>query len=457
MQLDRQGPTLDIAVIGTGIAGMAAAWLLAERHRVTVYEGAERPGGHSHTVTVDTPTGSVAVDTGFIVYNDRTYPNLSALFRLLDVPTQPSIMSFSVSLDDGALEYSGSGANGFFGQRRNLLRPGHWRMLRDILRFYREAPTLIDEVGDGADPAISLGDYLGSRGYSREFSNDHLLPMAAAIWSTPMASVRDYPASEFIRFCANHGLLTMRDRPQWRTVVGGCREYVRRLTARYADRIRFDSSVAAIIRDGSGVTISDRAGTVERYDRAVIAVHADQALALLDDPTESESELLGAFRYQRNLAELHGDSSFMPRRRAVWSSWNYLGHRNPSAPARLSVTYWLNRLHGLNGTTPLFVTLNPDHPVRPDRSFGTYSYDHPVIDSAATHAQRQLWRLQGVRNTWFCGAYFGAGFHEDGLQAGLAVAEALGGVRRPWRIGGEHERIHRGASVLEPQSIGAAS
>jgi len=432
---------------------MAAAWLLADRHRVTVYEQADRLGGHSNTVTVEGPNGSVAVDTGFIVYNERTYPNLAALFRHLGVATRPSSMSFAVSLDDGALEYSGSGANGFFGQRRNLLRPGHWRMLRDILRFYRDAPALIGGDIDRSDPAISLGDYLQSRGYSREFCDDHLLPMAAAIWSTPIDRVSDHPAAEFIRFCANHGLLAMRNRPQWRTIVGGSREYVRRLTARYADRFRLNSLVTRIKRSGANVFVADRSGTVERFDHVVVATHADQALGLLDDPSPAEAELLGAFRYQSNVAVLHRDQRFMPKRSAVWSSWNYLGHRDPTAAARLSVTYWLNRLHGIAEVDPLFVTLNPARPPRPDSQLGVISYEHPVIDAAATRAQRRLWQLQGVGNTWFCGAYFGAGFHEDGLRSGLAVAEAIGGVRRPWRLDRDTYGVHGETAATDSRSL----
>ena len=454
MKLDRQVPSapLDVAVIGTGIAGMAAAWLLSKRHRVTVYEQAGRVGGHCHTVSVASSEGPVGVDTGFIVYNERTYPNLTALFRHLGVMTQPSHMSFAVSLDGGALEYSGSGANGFFGQRRNLVSPGHWRMLRDILRFYREAPALIDCKGD-FDTSVSLGGYLAAHGYSRAFSDNHLLPMAAAIWSTPIERVRDHPAAEFIRFCANHGLLTMRNRPQWRTVVGGSREYVRQLTASYAARIRADDPVVAIKRSDDEVFVTDRSGAVERFNHVVIATHADQAFGLLDDPSAAETELLGAIRYENNIAVLHRDTTLMPKRRAVWSSWNYLGHRGAAIPARLSVTYWLNRLHSLPETEPVFVTLNPSTPPRADRSLGTYSYDHPVIDGAAARAQRRLWTLQGQRNTWFCGAYFGAGFHEDGLQAGLAVAEALGGVRRPWQVAGESHRIHREVATPEPQPM----
>ena len=437
---------LDIAIVGTGISGMAAAWLLSSRHRVTVYEAADRVGGHTNTVEVPGPEGSVAVDTGFIVYNELNYPNLVALFDHLGVPTKPSNMSFAASVDDGALEYSGSGLAGLFAQRRNLLRPRFYRMLRDTLRFYRDGAELLN------DPKLAhlcLGEVLERGNYSDAFIADHLLPMAAAIWSTPVADMRAYPAASFIRFCMNHGLMQVRGRPQWRTVAGGSREYVTRLTAPYADRIRTGAGVAGVRREphGGGVALELRSGEIARHDHVVIAAHADQALAMLDEASNQERALLGAFTYTRNRAVLHQDPALMPRRAAVWSSWNYLSRSADDGRDRVCVTYWMNRLQDLDRRVPLFVTLNPHREIAPEAVLRSFDYEHPAYDLAAGRAQRDLWRLQGHRNTWYCGSYFGAGFHEDGLQAGLAVAEALGGVRRPWTVADESGRIHLPAEL----------
>lgn len=442
-RIGRKSP-LDIAVVGSGIAGMAAAWLLSERHRVTLYERDDRPGGHSNTVDAPTADGSMPVDTGFIVYNERNYPNLTALFRHLDVPTEPSDMSFAVSLDDGALEYAGSNLRTLFGQPANLVDRRFWRMLADLRRFYREAPSLAASA-----EATTLGDFLDAHRFSPAFVEDHLLPMAAAIWSAPLATMREHPVGAFVRFCDNHGLLSIRDRPQWRTVTGGSREYVRRLTARYADGLRLDRAVRRVQRVPGRVLIEDRQGAVDAFDHVVIATHADEALAMLADPSADERALLGAIRYRRNLAILHRDEGMMPKRRRVWSSWNYLGRRD-DAGADPCVTYWMNRLQNLPEREHLFVTLNPPRAPRPGTVVTSFVYDHPIVDLAAERSQAALWRLEGVRNTWYCGAYFGAGFHEDGLQAGLAVAEALGDVRRPWRLAQPNGRIQIGAPPVLP-------
>jgi hypothetical protein len=427
---------LDIAVIGSGISGLAAAWLLSQRHRVTVYEADGRPGGHSNTVQVTGPGGRpVAVDTGFIVYNESAYPNLTALFAHLGVATQPSEMSFAVSLDDGALEYSGSGLRGLFAQPANLVRPRFWAMLRELVRFYREAPA--DAARFGLQP---LDSYLDARGYGRAFRDDHLYPMAAAIWSTPAARVGDYPTEAFVRFCENHQLLSLGDRPAWRTVTGGSARYVARLIEGIGEPLRLDSAAVEVRRDARGVVVrTEGAAAPRHFDHVVIATHADQALRLLPDPSAAETRLLGAFGYSRNRAVLHSDPALMPRRRAVWSSWNYAAdRRRAEAPC---VTYWMNRLQGIADDTPLFLTLNPVREPAPGHMLRSEVYEHPVFDPRAMRAQDELWSLQGQRRTWFCGAYFGAGFHEDGLQAGLAVAEALGGVRRPWNVAGESDRI----------------
>lgn len=438
---------MKIAVVGSGISGLSAAWLLSQRHQVTLYESEARLGGHSHTVEAQTPAGEVPVDMGFIVYNEPNYPNLVALFDHLKVPTEWSDMSFGVSLDGGGLEYSSSA---LFAQRRNIVRPRFWSMILDLLRFYREAPGHACALDRDL---TSLGDYLNDRRYGRAFTDDHLLPQAAAIWSASTGAIREFPASSFIRFCQNHGLLQVSGRVEWRTVSGGSREYVRRLTESFADRIRTSCGARQILRDAAGVTIHDAKGGVDRFDHVVIAAHADQGLALLAQPNERERALLGAFSYTRNLAVLHTDRTFMPRRRKAWSSWNYVDGDAGDGVRNLCVTYWMNKLQNLPEAHPLFVTLNPGREPAPGTLLRSEVYEHPMFDAAATRAQRDLWSLQGQERTWWCGAYFGSGFHEDGLQSGLAVAEALGGVRRPWKVEGESSRIHLApppqAEVLE--------
>jgi predicted NAD/FAD-binding protein len=425
-----------IAVVGAGISGLSAAWLLAQRHDVTLFEAENRLGGHSHTVLA----GGIPIDTGFIVYNEPAYPNLTALFRHLSVATQASDMSFSVSLESGRLEYSGRSVAGLFAQPGNFFRPRFWAMLRGILRFYREAPEALYRLGE-----MRLDEYLSSSGFSAAFCEDHLYPMIAAVWSTPAGQAGALPAAAFIRFCQNHGLLKLSGRPVWRTVTGGACEYVAKLRNDFRGQIVTSRPVAGVSERRGEVEIRDAGGTVECFDAVVMAVHADQALSLLEDASPQERACLGAFRYTSNEAVLHQDAGLMPRRRAAWAAWNYIGGRMKNEP--VSVTYWMNMLHGLAGDQKYFLSLNPHKD--PKHVLHRQVYEHPVFDVSALRAQNQLWHLQGVKKRWFCGAYFGAGFHEDGLQAGLAVAEALGNVRRPWRVPVESGRISLQDRVLE--------
>lgn len=431
-------PRLNIAVVGTGIAGMSAAWLLSGRHDVTVFEKEPRTGGHSNTVSArGTP-----VDTGFIVYNEVNYPNLVQLFRHLGVETKASDMSFAVSLGSGNFEYAGTDLNGLIGQRRNALRPRFWYMMKDLLRFYREAPAFLDNP---AAETLSLGDYLARNGYGEAFVEDHLLPMAAAIWSASADEIRAYPTAAFLRFFVSHGLVNLTDRPEWRTVAGGSRAYVEKLTAPFAHRIRKGVGVRQLSRAGGRVELIDTDGKVHTFDGVVVATHADQALALLADADPLERELLGAFAYSKNRAVLHSDATLMPSRQRVWASWNYIGDGGPADSRRLCVTYWMNRLQGIDSANPLFVTLNPIAEPNSAKVVAEFDYEHPLFDLRALAAQRRLWELQGRGGVWFAGSYFGYGFHEDALQAGLAAAEFLGGVRRPWTVENESGRIHVGA------------
>lgn len=426
-----------IAVIGGGISGLSAAWLLSQAHTVTLFEADDRLGGHANTAEAPGLHGAVPVDTGFIVYNEPNYPNFTALLDWLGVASRPADMALSVSLDDGAFEYSSFGALGIFAQKRNLFSARFWGMLRDVGRFYRQGPK--DLAGLEA-PLTSLEDYLEEKGYCQAFRDDHLLPQAAAIWSTPLSAIREYPAAALIRFFQNHGMMSVFGRGLWRTVEGGSRSYVQALKAAFHGQVRTGEAVAGLRRDAAGVTVQLASGGLERFDEVVIATHADTALELLEDPTPQERRLLSPFRYSKNRVVLHTDPALMPKRRRAWTSWNHIGRRGEAGEG--CVTYWMNRLQGIKDAPDLFVTLNPTKDIPPEKTIRTEAYDHPLFDAAAIAAQGELWDLQGVNRTWFCGSYFGHGFHEDGLQAGLAVAEQAGGVRRPWRVADESGRIH---------------
>jgi uncharacterized protein len=445
---------VNIAVVGSGISGLSAAWLLAQGNDITLFESADRLGGHSNTVTVDAPEGPCPIDTGFIVLNTQSYDNLIALFRCLDVPTAKSSMTFAVSLDRGRYEYSGTGAQGLFGQPSNVFSADHWRMARDIFRFFREAEHLRSAT---VDETISLGAWLENRRYSKAFIELHILPMAAAIWSAPAAELMAFPAAAFARFFANHGLLQVRNRPDWRTVQGGSRVYVDRIAHALGDRVRLNRGVTGVRRIGTrdtsgGIELSFADGTREAFDHVVLACHADQALSMLVDADDAERHLLSPFRYAQNTAVLHTDATWMPRRRHLWSSWNYIGQKAECAERQLCVTYWMNKLQPLATAQNYFVTLNPTHPIQADKVVQTFNYSHPLFDARAMAAQRELWTLQGQRCTWFAGSYFGFGFHEDGVQSGLAVAEALGGRMRPWTVPDPSNRLHLGLGYGRPGS-----
>ncbi len=418
---------MKIAVIGAGIAGLGAAWALSRRHDVTVFEANAYPGGHANTVAVDYDGHPMTVDTGFIVFNNWNYPNLLKLFAHLQVPSLHSDMSFSVSVGTGAargqLEWNGNTLRSLFAQKRNLFSPRFHRMWRDILRFNRRAVADL-EAGRLGD--LSLGDYLHREGYSESFMLDYLLPMGAAIWSAPMRDMLAFPAVTFCRFFRNHGLLSINDRPQWSTVQGGSREYVRRLLADSRAILHLNTPVQSLQRSASGVVLHMPSGMAGPFDQVLLACHGDQALRLLGPAAlPAERDLLAAFRFQPNRAILHRDLGQMPVRRRAWASWNYLSEPRRDLERRVGLTYWMNLLQGLDHSRPLFVTLNPIEEPDPAKVFARFEYEHPLFDAAAVAAQQRLDDIQGQDRLWFAGAWAGYGFHEDGFSAGLRAALAM--------------------------------
>ena len=420
-----------IAIVGSGISGLASAWLLDREHQTVLYEASPRLGGHSNTVMVGAGSVEIPVDTGFIVYNERNYPGLTALFGHLGVATEASNMSFGMSQDGGAFEYASTRWDALFAQRRQLLNPMHHRMLLDIPRFNARATAFL--ASDDAD--MALGDWLDAHGCGGRLAQRYVLPMAAAIWSAPIESVRRFSARSFLTFFDHHGLLTIADQPQWRTVSGGSRAYVERLVRDLGGEVRRGTPVTRVERTGDGVVVTDATGGCDRFDAVVLAAHADQSLGLLADADDEERQLLAHFPYQPNHAILHSDPNLMPRRRRAWASWNFLTGKVTDPDMPVSVTYWMNLLQNLDPAIPLFVSLNPLSEPDPVLVHARFDYAHPVFDTATVDAQARLPRIQGRGGVWYAGAWCGHGFHEDGLRAALWVAANGFGIRPPWAAG----------------------
>ena len=408
-----------IAIIGAGISGNMATYILSRSHDVTLYEKRSRAGGHSATVDIDYDGTPLCVDTGFIVYNELNYPGLITLFDELKVATEVSDMSFAFSANKGGFEWSGQSLRSVFAQKRNWLNPVFWLMLRDIFRFNKLAAH---DHESGALDDETLGEWLARHRLSGIFIRRYLLPMGAAIWSTPADEIMDFPAASFLQFFYNHRLIN-RDRPQWRTVSGGSRNYVSKMIQSYSKSLVLDAEVSEVRRIEGGVAVTAN-GETKLYDEVVFACHSDQARAILADATPEEAGILEAVRYRPNNVYLHRDPALMPKRKRVWASWNYLTH-DGDAKGLMTVSYWMNRLQNIDPSKPLFVTLNPPTPPAADKTFGHYVYDHPQFDSAALAAQNRLPSVQGSNRAWFCGAWTGFGFHEDGLQSALRVVEGL--------------------------------
>ncbi|MBL8842477.1 MAG: FAD-dependent oxidoreductase [Planctomycetes bacterium] len=409
-----------IAVVGSGVSGLVVAWLLHARHDVTLFEAADRIGGHVHTHDVEVRGQRLAIDSGFIVFNDRNYPGFTRLLERLGVATQASSMSFSVQEEASGLEWNGSDLNRLFAQRRNLLRPSFWRMVREIVRFNREARALLAAPA-GDEP--TLAEWLARRRFARELIDHYVVPMAASLWSTPAAQIGDFPARPFARFFDHHGMLQVEGRPQWRVIAGGSQRYVEKLVAPFRERVRLGCPVESVRRRVDGVELASRAGR-ERFDHVVLALHADQALRVLADATPAEHEVLSALPYQENVAQLHHDARVLPRTRRAWASWNYFVPRTPCE--KVTITYGMNELQSLPTREPCLVTLNRADAIDPALVRCTMTYHHPVYTHGGFAAQARWSEISGVAGTHYCGAYWGFGFHEDGVQSALRVARAFG-------------------------------
>lgn len=416
---------MKIAIIGSGISGLGAAYLLNPSHDISIYEKNTYIGGHSRTVDIKTDGKVIPVDTGFIVFNYRNYPNLTGLFGHLNVPVAKSDMSFGVSIDNGWLEYGTRRPLDIFAQKSNLLRPGFWKMLADIIKFNAKAKQYLESD-------LTLGQCLEKLGLGVWFRDYYLLAMGGAIWSTPTKGMLDFPARAFIKFFDNHGLLTVNDQPQWYTVQGGSKEYVKILTASFKDKIKLGCAAEKVTRTKDGIELIDSEGKTEKYDQVIFACHSNQVMQILENPTQAEQQIIGDIKYQANEMILHSDISFMQKRRNAWCSWVYLSESQKDDSKSVSLSYWMNNLQPLDTDKPIIVTLNPGRQPHPQSVFDRYTFHHPVFDEKAVLAQSRIEDIQGKDKIWFAGAWQRYGFHEDGLLSAVNIAQKMG-VKIPWK------------------------
>ncbi len=422
---------LRVAIVGSGISGLVCAYFLNKNYDIKFYEKNDYIGGHSNTVDVNYEGKKIAVDTGFIVFNHQTYPNLKAFFELLNVDYEPSNMSFAVKIGDSKIEYAGTNLNAVFAQRKNILNPRFIKMLLDILRFNKLAQNLLNQE---FNPDYSMMNFLQDLKVGKYFRDYYLLPMASAIWSTPLDKIHDYPASSFVRFFKNHGLLTVSDQPQWLTVSKGSRQYVKKVCTDFNDKISLNDEVKNIYQNSDKKWVIESHKSTEIFDKIVIASHADQALKILKNPTKQQQEILSSFSYQKNLAVLHKDSAVMPKVKKAWASWVYSHNSSAKNLAKnnLSVSYWMNNLQNIDHSYPLFVTLNPNIEIDAKNIFAKFEYEHPIFDAKAVKAQARIDEIQGQDNIYFCGAYQSFGFHEDGISSALRVLNKMQ-IKAPWQ------------------------
>jgi predicted NAD/FAD-binding protein len=417
---------MKIAVIGSGISGLTCSYLLSKKHEVHVFEAEERIGGHTHTVDIQVPSGRYAVDTGFIVFNDWTYPNFIRLLKQIGVEFKPTTMSFSVKVEKSGLEYNGTDLNRLFAQRLNLLNPSFLRMIQDILRFNKESPAILEKD----NPRQTLGEYLKENHYSQQFCAHYIVPMGAAIWSASTAQMQEFPVEYFVRFFKNHGMLSVNERPEWQVIKGGSRSYIPSLTRSFAKNIHLNSPVLTVIRTENGVRLSvgatEGGTTVADFDQVVFASHSDQTLKLLGDASDAERQVLSAFSYQANQTVLHTDSSVLPRKKLAWAAWNYFVPEK--ARSSVAVNYDMNILQGIEAPETFCVSLNLQDKIDPAKVLRTFEYHHPVYTVEAVQAQQEWAKISGMNRAHFCGAYWGFGFHEDGVKSGLRVAKSLGAM-----------------------------